>query len=84
MGLSDIRELFRGRSVPTLIANSAAINTETALDESTGGVVKTTSRGAERGRPGEPLSKDLRRQQREPLIMVQWENDERTSKDEGG
>ena len=82
MGLSDIRELFRGRSVPTLIANSAANNTETTLDESNGSVVETTGRCAERGRLGKALSKVLRRQQREPLVMVQWGNDERTSKDE--
>ena len=44
MGLSDIREIFCGRSVPTLIANRAGINTETALDKSNGGVVKTTGR----------------------------------------
>jgi hypothetical protein len=85
MGLSDICELFRGRSVPTLISNRAGINTETALNESNGSVVlKTTGRSAERGRLGEALSKDLRRQQREPLTIVKWGNEERTSKDESG
>ena len=83
-GLSDIRELFRSRSVPTLIASRAGISTETALDESNGGVVETTGRCAERGRLGEALSKDLHHHQYEPLILVQWENDERISKDEGG
>ena len=84
MGLSDIRELFCGRSAPTLIANRAGINTETTSDESNGDVVKTTGRCAEPGRLEEALSKDLRHHQYEPLILVQWGNDERTSKDEGG
>ena len=83
MDLSDIRELFCGRSVPTPIANRAGVNTETALDESNDGVVKTTGRCAKRGRLREALSEDLRHHQCEPLIMVQWGNDERTSKDEG-